>query len=296
MTAATRAARVYLLPTRHGLYFALVLTAMLLTAVNYANGLAYLFTFTLASVAVVSMLYTHRNIARLELRAGASSPVFAGQDAVFPIHLHNRSTHSSHGVWLQAGGSSARTEVPAGAIAQIDLHVPTRVRGVFTLPPVALTTRFPLGLLFAWRRGQELGAHCVVFPRPADHASTPRARGGKSARARSEGEPEGDDFAGLREYRDGDPPRHVDWKAMARGRGMHTKLFDSAAGTTTWLEWEHFAPLDAESRLSALCRAVLDADRDELRYGLRLPGAELTPSSGPRHLRECLTALALWQS
>ena len=36
--------QIYILPTRHGLLFALVLVALALAAVNYNNALAYLLT------------------------------------------------------------------------------------------------------------------------------------------------------------------------------------------------------------------------------------------------------------
>ena len=64
--------QLYMLPTRHGLLFALVLAVLLLAAINYGNGLAYALTFLLASVAVVSMLHTHRNLHRLRIAAGAA--------------------------------------------------------------------------------------------------------------------------------------------------------------------------------------------------------------------------------
>jgi len=38
---------------------------------------------------------------------------------------------------------------------------------------------------------------------------------------------------------------------------------------------------------------VLQADRLDLEYGLRVPGVELPPASGEAHKRRCLEALAL---
>jgi len=50
--------------------------------------------------------------------------------------------------------------------------------------------------------------------------------------------------------------------------------------------------LDVETRLSQLCRWVLDAEQAGQRYGLRLPGTTLTPDHGPAHQQACLAALA----
>src|SRR3989344_5121567 len=83
--------QLFMLPTRFGLLFALLLVVQLLTAINYGNGLAYALTFLLGSLAVVSMLYTHRNLFRLRLSASACAPVFAGEVALFKIHITNDS-------------------------------------------------------------------------------------------------------------------------------------------------------------------------------------------------------------
>ncbi|MGD8886577.1 MAG: DUF58 domain-containing protein, partial [Gammaproteobacteria bacterium] len=49
--------RIFILPTRQGILFAIVLVIMLIGSINYNNSLGYLLTFLLASVAVVSILY-----------------------------------------------------------------------------------------------------------------------------------------------------------------------------------------------------------------------------------------------
>jgi len=55
--------RVFILPTRQGLVFAVVLLVMLAGSINYSLGLGFVLTFTLASMAGVAMLHTWRNLA-----------------------------------------------------------------------------------------------------------------------------------------------------------------------------------------------------------------------------------------
>ena len=45
-------------------------------------------------------------------------------------------------------------------------------------------------------------------------------------------------------------------------------------------------------RLRRLCRWVLDAHAATAPWGLRLPGLEIPPQRGPRHLHSSLAALA----
>jgi uncharacterized protein (DUF58 family) len=46
-------------------------------------------------------------------------------------------------------------------------------------------------------------------------------------------------------------------------------------------------------RLSLLTGWVLAAEREQYRYGLRLPGRVIAPDCGPPHRDACLEALAL---
>jgi len=50
--------RLYILPTKQGLAFALLLFIMLLGSINYSNSLGYFLTFLLASLSVVTIFHT----------------------------------------------------------------------------------------------------------------------------------------------------------------------------------------------------------------------------------------------
>jgi uncharacterized protein (DUF58 family) len=102
-----------------------------------------------------------------------------------------------------------------------------------------------------------------------------------------------DDFVGLRTFRPGDPPGHIDWRALAREQGLLTKQFGGDRAEHFWFDWET-TPGDAETRLSLLARAVLDAERSGARYGLRMGRLTLGAGGGSLHLAACLRALALY--
>ena len=81
---------------------------------------------------------------------------------------------------------------------------------------------------------------------------------------------------------------------MARGEGWHIKQFGGGYQATVWLDWDTLADLDAETRLSVLTRWVLDAERDGMLYGLRLPENSIAPANGESHQQSCLRALAVF--
>lgn len=286
--------QLFMLPTRFGLLFALLLMVQLLAAINYGNGLAYALTFLLGSLAVVSMLYTHRNLFRLQLSAGTCAPVFAGEVASFRIHLMNDSDTPRFGVVIMHNKKEiARVDIPARGSAEINLTAPAAKRGWLAQPEVTVTTQYPLGLLYSWSRRIALNHSCLVYPQPAE--PTPRqTRQEESLEAATGIKAGGDDYIGAREFQPGDSPRHVDWKAVARGEAWRVKQFGGGYQATTWLDWDMLEGLDVESRLSVLTRWVLDAERDGVLYGLRLPQQTLNPANGEHHQHECLQRLALF--
>ena len=69
----------YILPSRQGLLFAVVLLVMLIGSINYSNNMGFMFTFLLGSLALVSILHSYRNLKGITLRAGRNPPpIFSG--------------------------------------------------------------------------------------------------------------------------------------------------------------------------------------------------------------------------
>ena len=289
--------QIYILPTRHGLLFVLVLVALALAAVNYNNALAYLLTFLLASMAVVSLLHAQRNLLKLRVTAAGGDPVFAGEAAALRVCLHNDSS-ARYALRLESTPATlAPFDVPARDTRCVVLSIPTWKRGWLDCPPLTLASVYPLGITRAWSRRLTLPAHCLVYPKPAEASAWQTATG-----TDTEGEShpgimqDGEDFTGLRAYQPGDAPVRISWKTLARGQGLHTKEFRASLAESVWLDWDAFAPHDTETRLSLMCRAVLDAEDNSLAYGLRLPGVVLEPDSGAAHRHHCLEALALHEN
>lgn len=103
-----------------------------------------------------------------------------------------------------------------------------------------------------------------------------------------------DDFVGHRGYHPGDQPRHIDWKAYAKDKGLLIKQFGGDRVDLLWLDFSQLEQQDTEMRLSILCGTILSLSEQALQYGLRLPTREIAPGSGPTHAAECLGALALY--
>jgi uncharacterized protein (DUF58 family) len=102
-----------------------------------------------------------------------------------------------------------------------------------------------------------------------------------------------EEFAGLRAYAPGVPLKHMAWKVLARGGEPAVRVYSDLGAQPEWLDWSALAGLDTETRLSQLCRWVLQCEAGQPRpYGLKLPGAEIAPGHGAPHRARCLRALA----
>lgn len=285
---------VYILPTRSGMLFGLILMGMLLGAINYTLSLGFVLVFWLGGLGLVAMLHTWRNLAHLVIVPGRIKPVFAGETARFHFIIREPNHRPRYAIGMQHGEDLPVLEdVPVDGKGEICLPLPSTRRGWLRTGKVSVFTQFPLGLFHAWGY-VELDMACLIYPHPAP-PGTPLPQTSVQAEPRGSHSAGGDeDFSGLRSYKTGDSMRRVDWKVSAREQGMYTKEFQGQGQQVLWLTWEMAAGRDTEAKLSLLTRWVLDAHEAGLAWGLRLPGSILQPGEGDGHLQDSLRALALY--
>ncbi len=287
--------RIFILPSRTGYFFAFVLLLLLLTSINYTLSLGFLLTFLLGGMVSISMLHTFRNLARLSISPGMVDPVFAGETAQFALVLANPSMTR-----FAVGVKRAKIRVTVPQFGDIPLHAAATIcipmaaekRGRMAVGRLEIFTEYPVGLFHAWSY-VDFGTSCLVYPQPDPGAGALPI----DARSKSEGNipiAGDDDFQSLRTYKPGDTPRQIAWKALARGQGLLVKQFGSMASADLWLDYDSLAGIGVEQRLSRLTWWVLEAERAQLPYGLKLPGNSVAPARGKHHRDACLEALALF--
>ncbi len=295
--------RIFIIPSRTGYFFVLVLLLLLLASINYSLSLGYLLTFLLAGMGNMSMLHTFRNLGRLSISPGKTDAVFAGETAHFGLVLNNPSLPRYAVGVKRAKLQNAEPEFTdiatdgrvAHATSSATVHIPVVAerRGRLSCGRLEIFTEYPVGLFHAWSY-VDFGSTCLVYPKPdAGAGALPL-----NARAAGEGNVPvaGDEeFQSLRAYKAGDTPRQIAWKALARGQGLLVKEFGSTASADLWLDFDSLENLGLEERLSRLTWWVLEAERSQLPYGLKLPSKSFRPSLGAAHRDACLEALALFE-
>jgi uncharacterized protein (DUF58 family) len=298
--------RIFILPTRAGLGVAASCAILWVGAVNFNLQLGYLLAFVVAALALASMVQAHRNLLHLVLRAQDAAAVHAGEVARFGFVLENPGGPARYAINLcfvvprrRREGSlrEARTRgvwvdvAPAGA-APVSLGLPTRRRGLRPCPRLRISSRFPYGLWEAWAYARPT-LEAVVYPAPEPGAPALPPGTGADRPLPAGAAGEGEDIAGVRPYRVGDPLKHVAWRLSARDESLSVRIYDSSAGEFIRLAWSTLpAGLGHELRIARLARWVLDAEAGGLRYSLELPGSEAIAGTGPGQRHRCLEALA----
>lgn len=290
--------RIYILPTRRGWAFLGALFIMLIASVNYALSLGYALCFLLTGLYSATLLSTYRNLAGMAVRRIDTSVTFAGGSLSFVTTLENPTRLARYGLRLATRKTGTRplasvtSDVAAESEQKAELLLPTTLRGRQSLGRLTLECDWPLGLWNAWSY-LHADVQGIVYPTPEADApmvpaepSTPES--GSPHRTRR------GDVAGLRPYLPGDEPGTIAWKSLARGQGLHVRLFeaDSGRGLTT-LTLASTRLIDTEAQLSRLTAWVLAAEAGDNEYSLDLPAVRLASTRGPVQREAALTALAL---
>ncbi len=286
--------RIYVLPTRFGLFYAAAQLTMLLGALNYNNNPALMLGLLLGGAGMASLIAAQMQLSELEIVAAEAEPVAAGQPLAVRVHARAAPGRVRRGLRLDDDGAldaePAVLNLDRGT-GDAQLDVPTTTRGWFDLPRLRLSTTRPLGLARAWAYVWP-EAPLLVYPAPEPHG--PPLPTGRGDRVQARLNPAGDDVHHLRSYRAGDARRAIAWKPSARRDALIVREFEQPMGAEIVLDWAGVAGIAYEARISRLARWIDEAEREGRRYQLRLPGhAAIGPDRGTLHRHACLRALAL---
>ncbi|MBU6249037.1 MAG: DUF58 domain-containing protein [Xanthomonadaceae bacterium] len=280
--------RIYIVPTGFGLGFGVLLLVMLVGALNYTNNAALLLTCLLGAASMTSMLLTFRALDGLTLASVRAGEALAGQP--LELHLSFTAERARESIRVDVTGQSEAFHLDAGGEADLAFRLATARRGWLALPRMRVWSTWPLGLFRAWSWiYPEQSA--LVWPQPEAEGPPPQRPDSEAAERQLH---RGEDLAALRDYRAGDPPRHVAWKASARHEGLLVKDFEQPRAHEEWrLDWRELGALDHEARIARLARWIGEAHAQRRRYGLWLPSQEIAVDSGSDHYARCMSALAV---
>jgi uncharacterized protein (DUF58 family) len=282
--------RVYVLPTRFGLFFAVLLGAMLLGALNYNNNPALLLALLLATAGMASLIFAHLQLSGLRIEAVSAEPVAAGHALQLHLAFSVYDRRWRRGLQLRCGDATSQM-APFRDEAVAILELPTTRRGWLPLQRLRICTTQPLGLAEAW---SWVWPDTPLLVYPAPEPQPPPLPGGEGGNAQARLQTIGDEVHHLRPYRTGDARNTIAWKPSARRDVLLVREYEQTTGMETVLDFAALSSLPCELRIHRLAAWVELAEREGRHYLLKLPSQPpLGSAQGAAHRHLCLRALAL---
>lgn len=186
-----------------------------------------------------------------------------------------------------------------------------RGRGYVHFGPARLRTGDIFGL-FPTEVDDEHFDHLTILPRLVDlpELGLPAERPFGDARSGSRLFEDPSRIAGVRDYRQGDPLKRIDWKATARRQELQSRVYEPSSSlhllialnvNTLEHAWEGYDPVLLERSITAAASVARWADEHRFALGLiansSFPGADrplgIASARDPEQLTRILEALAM---
>ena len=223
-------------PTKRAATVAAV--AILLVLVGSTAQAGWLFVLAAGVFGLIggSLLLPHR-LGAIELERELPPRARVGDDIRVGITARNAGAHRSPLMSLEDRFGAfdpakvALESLAPGATGRLELVRRPARRGVFASGEVTLVSAAPFGLVRSQRR-LSVASNMVVVPRWVELRSFPLLEPASfpseqlHERARTGA---GEEFLGVREYRPGDPRRHIHWRSTARLGRLVVREFEEEA-------------------------------------------------------------------
>lgn len=296
--------------TRAGWLFIVLTLGVGFAAINSGSNLLHALFGAQMALIIGSGILSERAVFRAEARRELVESIHAGTPAPVRVEIRNRSASGEllsvsvedddvpHADQEHTGNCRPVFAVRLSPAQTLTLHSTVTMprRGRHRLPKAVVATRFPFGL-FVKKRDLSASPIVTVYPRlhpmvPKPSTSHRPGSGEAAGRRARVGE-----FFGLREYREGDDPRRIYWRAMARSPRPVLREHEALGDTELMLNLPPGVTGEPQfetevERIASM--AVAHLQEPGVAVGLRY-GAQVVvePSSGSHARRNILDVLAV---
>jgi uncharacterized protein (DUF58 family) len=281
--------QVFIFLSREGGLYALMMLAIFIAGVNYANNLILGLCFFLGSVLVVALHHTFYNLSGLQLEAVDASDCEAGTHTHYRIRITPKDRHIYSQIKLEWDDQVHIIQaLDRSTLLTVQLKTPTR--GKYLPPRLIISTVYPLGILRAWTYVR-FSEPAWVSPYPIEgvlNGQKTLSDDDDDSALRVTGQ---DEFDDLRTFIQGESLAHVSWAHLARGQGILTKRFSDACGREQLLDYDAMHG-SHELRLSELAYWVKRLTLEQVSFELKVRHQTLPLAQGIAHQKASLRLLA----
>lgn len=277
---------IYILPSRFGLWYILLLILLYLLGTNYQNNLILLMSYMLFSVLLLALALAWRNLHGLTVSCAPVLSAYAEEVLMVPVSLHSPQPRQQLQCYFSSTASPAVLEDNR---QQLMVPLATKQRGFLPLPRLTLHSYYPFGL-FNCKSLLNLDYHYWVFPKPLTAKSVVISSDTSGSKKNSS-----EDFDTIRSYQAGDSLKLMLWKRLARdpANPVIKHAPSSPQPDPDWITIPAVSGAALEVALSKACFLMIQLEQRSKPYGLRIKGKSISPSCGQPHLERCLRELAL---
>ena len=283
--------RIFIFISPEGSLFLLLLLALFIAGINYANNLGLGLCFLLGSLLVVTMHHTYAQLSGLQLEALGGEDVECGQLARYRLRLSATGSRAHRQVQLSLGRQHLTLQSVLSP-CDVAFELLATARGALLPQRLTIASSYPLGLLRAWSYWQcQTPIWVYPAPQPVRQSSGLRYLPDQDSNQPSQ-QAGHDEFGELRGYIPGESLARIAWAQFARGQGLLTKQFNDPAGQDIILDYHAMPGADHETRLSQLAFWVGELAAQEQAFALILPNGQLPLVAGPEQVSRARRLLA----
>lgn len=228
--------RVYIIPTSIGFYFSFIAFVLFLIAISYGHNLAFFCTFLFFSFVSFSAVIANESIKKIELSPSEESVfIKPGVFSALTITVVNNSKRPQFDLNIESQGIKVgfieELRPLEKKIIYLDLSLLNLSRGLYQLNRLTISTRFPLGLFYAWKY-RPIKNTLVVAPMAQEGKVhlTSGALDFSSSFEQSSKHPGTDEYIEIRDHRRGEGFGRIDQKRSLKLGRPQVRTFSADSG------------------------------------------------------------------
>lgn len=301
--------------TNEGWWFILFTVAIGTAAINTGVNLLYLILSMMLSFIIISGILSELTFRKIKITRSLPHSVFASEEFEVTLQVQNdKKLTPSFSLFVEDSPGSGKElekmkacyllKIPGRERRSVAYSARVWKRGLFTLNGFRVHSGYPFNFFNKHMRIPGVDS-ILVYPRLYELNPAEILAGGERADAlrklslRAKGE---EDFRGLKEFRDGDNPRHIHWVSSARHRKIMLKEFEKQRANKMIVVLDTYLPVGSPEKLESLEHAVSTAaslitffNKKNYQTGFAALTPKLTrvkPDSGRRHYFSLMEVLA----
>lgn len=277
-----RTNRVYIIPTKFGLTYITINSAIFLMALFYANNLTLLITFFLVSYFVIVMISTNNDILNLTIKSIKIEDHFANETPNSYLYTNLDKTLEN----LEINMLEQRFTLNQNtSLNNLGFKITSLKRGKYSLGKIKISHLSPSGLFYAWKYF-DIPCEFFIYPKKIRTPLIENSNSNKSHFIKN------DEFSHHILYKDGFSANRIDWKVYAKTDELYWKETESIRS-----DYYHFnlsqIDGDLETKLSKLSYLVAEAFYKKAKWSLKVYNSFYPLSNDKDHLVKSLQALSV---